>query len=277
MHAKISSATGAATGMIVMHTAGLESAGLILTGADSPDFDDILHDVAPDLYNELLEAKPFVVVVSNISSHTVVAYSVCFRITHMTIGGLERHVHFVFPDAVAGMSANANPLPRGREVLPGQKRVVGFGVEFCPDSDRSTVGYSLQAVANLAPDPKELDIQLEAALFENGVMVSPDSMSPRDLSLRDDFMGRLEADQKLYQLLVSHLDAGMSVDEAFRAETDLPPPKGRVERPEYQLRQSIATARRCRQIFGDKAIGDVLRQAVRATPFVVRSTFVKDG
>jgi hypothetical protein len=190
----------------------------------------------------------------------------------MTLGGVERHVHFVFPDAVAGASTNANPFPRGREVLSGEKRIVGFGLEFGPDSDSSSIAHSLQTVADYAPDPKELEVRLEAALFDNGVMVGPDSTSPRDLSLRDDFMGRLEADQKLFQLLVAHLDAGMSVDEAFHAETVLPPPSGRVERPEYQLRQAITTARRSRQMFGDKAIGDVLRRAVRPTPFVVRST-----
>jgi hypothetical protein len=96
---------------ISVHVVGLPAAGVTLTASDSSGFDARVQSLFPTLGDQALRLKPYLVIVSNRSERPIVAYSVFFHMTRADGRWIKHHVHFKYPDAVAGIGSDENPFP----------------------------------------------------------------------------------------------------------------------------------------------------------------------
>ena len=105
--------------------------GILLMPSSAFDFDGEAHAILDGQADTILGLKPFLVIVTNRSPRTVIAYTVTWTITRRNESTEVYHTQFKFPDAVAGTGAGLNLL-RGREIRPGEQRLLGMGFEAWP-------------------------------------------------------------------------------------------------------------------------------------------------
>ena len=108
----------------------LPGVGILLASPLTTGFDERVGALVPAWRGQAIALKPFVAIMSNRSTRTVVAYGIAFETTDE--GGRSRQtlVHFNYPNAVAGTAPDQTGLPRGREVRPGEERVLVFALRL---------------------------------------------------------------------------------------------------------------------------------------------------
>lgn len=127
---------------------GSDADGVMLISPTNPEFDSRVYSLLPEGAPVAFELKPCIVIVSNKSSRVVVAYSFTFWFTFRSGESHCNSVHFKYPDAVANTAADAPDYGtgidsavalrarlKGREICPGEQRVVGADFELWPDAD----------------------------------------------------------------------------------------------------------------------------------------------
>lgn len=227
-------------------------------------FDSLIRSLFKGDSDELLHLKPFMTVISNNSTHTVVAYAVDWTIKRP--GGTQvMHDQRKYPDAVA-----ATAPERGKEILPGERKIDAMSVEIHSGTlgTKPTEAFYLRQFANwfdeYSAGMTELRIVLDAVIFEDGLLIGPDRSD-----LHDHFAAYLKAKQDLYRRIVESLDTGHSVEDTFRSVTVLPEPESGDEFHFYR-RLATEDAARCRRRHGDQAVRDIFEQALRAEPSIIR-------
>jgi len=124
---------------------------------------------------------------------------------------------------------------------------------------------------------EELLIELDAVIFADGRLIGHD----RDGWLTDLFADYVSQKQAWYREILSRLEAGASVEEAyapiraFQEQQSVRRRSGRpLDRAEVQLwkTQSAADALRWRRKFTDAELPHLLRSSIRLEPFVIRRT-----
>jgi len=110
-------------GPIVVHD--FANVGVRLIPSTDPEFDARMAALIPEWSKLAVGLKPYLVILSNQSERTIVAYCVSFQTTDSGGRVHQRLVHFNYPNAVAGATVGQHGLPRGREVSHGEERVVG--------------------------------------------------------------------------------------------------------------------------------------------------------
>ena len=93
-----------------------------------PAFDDVLERLFGVRAPLISEIKPFLVSVTNHSQHVVVAYTVAFNVSWDDGRTLPYLTQFWYPDAATSVPG----MPRGREMYPGEERIVGVYFEIDP-------------------------------------------------------------------------------------------------------------------------------------------------
>jgi hypothetical protein len=250
--------------------AGFEIEDITLMSPADPEFDSVARSLFQGNTDELLKLKPFLVILSNRSSRTVVAYALRWEVKGK--GGAQASLpQHKYPDAVAGVAP-----ARGNEVRSGEKKIVAMDIEIdCGRwSGRPTEEFYLSQFIDWFAEhagATDLRIGLDAVIFEDGQLLGPD-----ESHLGDHFAAYVNAKQELYRGLVAGLDAGQTMDEAFRPiEATI---AASLADPRLDMRNLLALwrtvaapeVRNWRVRYGDTALPGILRSALREQEFVVR-------
>jgi hypothetical protein len=249
---------------------GLDADGVMLISPTDPVFDSRLFSLLPEGAPVAFELKPCIAIVSNESSRIVVAYSVTFWFTFRSGESHRQSIQFKYPDAVAntatdqpdygaaidpGMALRARL--RGREIRPGEQRVVGVGFELWPDADVVTHRDSYLALSGNAKDLTELKIELDAIVFADGLLLGPDHFG-----LSEQFAEYVAVKQDVYRRMVERIDGSSGVsDDIFASlrETASRHSGNTIER------EAAAEALGLQH----NIMRDVFQQALRREPFII--------
>ena len=242
----------------------------MLISPQNPNFDGIARPLlGAAASGPALDLKPFLVILSNRSSGTVVAYEMVWKITHTdkTVEILSADVNY--PDGVVAVPARASERP----LMSGEQRLIGREFQLDPSwAEENVQDVLLETIGDQQaqmPRTERLDIGLDVAIFADGLAVGPDT---RGLTKR--FAIYVNEKRKLIHQVVSDLDAGHSIDEAFQTinelKVQLPPTGPHRDLSAFYRKQAGAELFGLRKRIGDAAVPTVFGKANRAEPFVIR-------
>jgi len=249
----------------------LPDVGILLASPLTTGFDERVGALVPAWRRQAIALTPFVAILSNLSTRTVVAYCIAFESADE--GGRSRQnlVHFNYPNAVAGTAADQTGLPRGREVRPGEERVVGLRFEINPSVDNAWLDEFARQQGDLAKGLRSLTVEVDAAIFDDGLLVGRDTSG-----LQQAFEMYLQATQGLYQSVLRELNAGQTIDAIFASirasmrqnrEKSFNNPD---DREAVYAVQAAGDALQARARIGDDKVKEVFERAIRRVPFTVR-------
>jgi hypothetical protein len=252
---------------------GLNSARIELISPETPNFDSIVMSILPSRTAMVaLALKPLVVIVSNQSAGEIVAYALVWKVTYKDGRTATTTTQFKYPDALAGIADSGAVALSRRDDLPilsHQRRVVAKEFEVGPSWEEE---FYLNQLRSFASDQKQevatteqIEINLDAALFSDGLLVGPNRTG-----FDQEFMTYFEEKQNLYREIVSDLDSGNDLDEAFAplkilAADHVSPRQDETTFYKMLAAQEIIGLRRR---IGD-SVSQTVRLAIRKEPFVV--------
>lgn len=251
------------------HIKTFEWAPITIVPATASDFDSRVRTLFPKGAGALLQLKPYLALISNQSSRTIVGCDIVFRAAFANGRNNVHYLQLKYPDAVFRLD-DETIFPRGREIYPGEERLVGSTFEVSSEEyaeDYRNWGQQQNAELRNAAG---LSIELDALIFEDGVLLGPDAPGFRGNRYTDHFRAYLRAKQELYRAAVEKLDAGQTVEDVFRA---FPTRLADQPRNPFGIYPELALeeARRWRKLLGDKGISEALHKAVRV-PFTLRKS-----
>ena len=247
--------------MFPIEVTDFESQGVTLAIATDPDFDARAQAILAGYASPVLALKPFLAIVSNYDSRTVVAYTVGWTVTRRNGFTEANTTQFKFPDAVAG-TGNGLAVLQGREIRTGEERLVGMGFEVWPveyveqyrefgEHERKDLG-----------DVKGLQVSLDAVIFDDGTLLGPDNSR-----LAEHFIAYVQAKQALYRDVVVGLETrGVDADVfAGLRETA-------ASRPNLADPMGLYPHQAAAEILGwrDRILLEVFRRALRREAFTVK-------
>ena len=179
-----------------IHVSNLEADAIAITSAADPGFDSEIRALFQGDSEELLKLKPFLVIISNGSTRTMVAYTLTW-VLKQPGGSRITHVQSKYPDAVA----DAFPV-RGNEIRPGEQKIDPMSIEL--DCGRwtgeATGPFYLKQFANWFneyADATELHICFDAVIFDDG-----DLLGPNEARLEQDFLTYLNSKEDCYRSIL---------------------------------------------------------------------------
>lgn len=185
--------------------------GVSLMPSTAPQFDARMTALIPDWSGIAAALKPYLVILSNHSKRTIVAYGVSFETTDSAGRVLQSLVHFNYPNAVAGAGVGQNGLPRDREVRLGEERVVGTNFEIMPDADNRWLTDFARQQSERFKETRKFDVGIDAVIFDDETLIGEDTSE-----LQRAFERYLNTTQGIYRSVVSRIDEGNSIDEVFQ-------------------------------------------------------------
>jgi hypothetical protein len=267
---------------------GLDSDGVTLISPSSPGFDALVSKLmANEATGAALQLKPYLVVVSNQSAHTVVAFDTVWKLTYRDSRTENTFVQFKYPDAVAGIPGTSMFPPEhelGVAVPPGKQRLCAMALEFGPQivamqGWKEMMRDGTRNQAQMYAGVTKVEIELDAVIFDDGTLVGPDAGN-----LQEHFAAYVDEKQKLFRSVVSGLDSGRSMDDVFA------PIKAVVDAPPSSLVKAMAASKLAlyhrlaaeeilglRARIGDQAVYSLFKQASRKEPFVIHRSEVKNS
>jgi hypothetical protein len=195
---------------LCVHVAGLEGVGII--SPLSPEFDTLATPLLGRLAERALRLKPYLAIVWNQSPRRVVALSSDW-ISFPNENGATTTVrsHLKFPDAVCGPAFGRT----GRQgIVPGGKMVISVACSVEPESLESGDGEWLdqfvQEKDSQLRDASDLSIGLDAVIFDDGLLVGPDSAG-----LANVFRMHVDTRQEIYRTVVKRLEECNASEDFF--------------------------------------------------------------
>jgi hypothetical protein len=254
---------------------GLDSAGVELISPHDPKFDSaVTRMLAKRTATVALALKPGLVVVSNHSTRAIVAFALLWKVTSQGGRTDTTAVEFKYPDALTAVP-ESNPIGsssrEGLSIVDGESRVISKDAELGSSWDDDFYLNQLREYAEQQKQEfsmaRQVEIELDAVIFSDGLLVGPNHTN-----LDEAFMAYFESKQKLFRQIVSDLDAGRTVDQAFAplktlAAEDPPSPKDPTRFYEIIAAQDINALRRR---LGDSDVAETVRNSVRREPFAIR-------
>jgi hypothetical protein len=252
---------------------GLDSAGVALISPEDPNFDSTAKRLlSPKTATVVLNLKPSVVIVSNRSTRAVVCFALVWKITDKDGRTSTTSVQFKYPDALTGVPETNLDNPRSREglsLMSGESRIAAPEMEIGPSWDDDFYLNQLREYAESQnrdlSTASRVEIDLDAAIFSDGLLVGPDQTN-----VDKDFTLYFESKQKLFRQIVSDIDAGRTLDQAFDPIKTLAAnrisPRDRAGFYQTLAAQDI---NRLRRRLGDSAVTETVRRSVRTEPFAV--------
>lgn len=261
---------------LTIECSGLD--GLAITSPVSPGFDELARPLIGRVADIALQLKPLLIVVTNESAKTVVAFSRTWRVTYPSRVH-EYRDHTSFPHAVCG---DVRVSDRPASMQPGGRRVEAKGLVIQGWGEGPGGEYYDQFLPQFVAEKNRmlenataLRIELNGAIFSDGTLVGPDD----DSWLSDLFSSYVSAKQDWYRTIIAALDGGASVPEAFRpldqfmeAVRDRMRSGRSIDRePRNFWRQTAAAdALQWRRRYADDAIPALLKEAIQLKPFSIR-------
>ena len=260
---------------LLVHATGLD--GVALISPISPGFDELARPLLGRISEIGLKLKPMLVIVSNESTDTVVAFSKTWRVLHAD-GRVSTHRdNTPFPHAVCG-DVLAIDHPPG--VAPGARRlearglvIHGWGTSGDPYFDQFLPQFIVENDQVLA-NAIELRIELNAVIFADGTLIGPDN----DSWLEQMFSTYVREKQNWYRLVIEKLDNGATIAESFKPleqftadhtaqlRSDRRPV--RHDATDVWKAQAAGEALRLRRRCAEKNVRDVLH-AIRLEPIAI--------
>jgi hypothetical protein len=158
-------------------TTSSPSRNVVLISPQDPTFDAIARRLlGAAASGPALDLKPFLVIVSNRSTDTVVAYQVAWKITHTNQKGENHYTNFTYPD---GAMPTILTLGDQQPLARGDERLVGREFQLDPSWTAANVQDvllgTIQGQQAEMPRIERLDISLNAVIFADGLLVGPDT------------------------------------------------------------------------------------------------------
>jgi hypothetical protein len=255
----------------VIVTTSSPSPNVVLVSPQDPTFDATARRLlGAAASGPALDLKPFLVIVSNRSTDTIVAYQVAWKITNTNQTAEYVYTNFMYPDGVMpAILASRDQQP----LVPGDDRLVGPEFQLDPSWTAANVQDvllgTIQDQQTEIPRVERLDISLNAVIFADGLLVGPDTQDFSKI-----FAIYVDEKQKWLRQVVGDLDAGHSINEAFetmsQVRQQLPPTSPNPDFSAYYRREAAAEIFNLRKSIGDDAVSSVFRKAIRTEPFVIR-------
>ena len=249
--------------MAPIQISDFHSEGVTLTSAAEPDFDIRVQAMLCRDESPALDLKPYLTIVSNRNPRTIVAYTVAWTATLRNESSEVSYTQFKFPDAVAG-TGNGLAVLRGREIGTGEQRLVVMGFEVWPVEYVDSYREFGRRTAKRLGDVKNLQIALDAVLFDDGVLLGPDNSR-----VAEHFIEFVHAKQLLYRDIVVGLENGNAMEDVFaplRAILAARHHSDAMDPMAVYPRQAAA------EILGfhDRIVLEVFRRTLRREPFAIR-------
>jgi hypothetical protein len=258
-----------------VHVHGLD--GVRLVSPTEPGFDNLAGPMIGRIADRALKLKPLLVIVTNDSTQTVVAFSHQWSVRHHNGRMTTSRSNASFPHVVCGdvvVSRGQPGLPPGSSRIETHNMVIHDAWRD-PYYDQFFDQFVVER-NHLIRDAVDLRIELNAVILADGTLIGPDDGG----WLANLFSAYVEAKQDWYRGIIDALDAGQSVAEAFAAvdrfQADLRTRmkegirRGRDDDREVWRVQAAAEAKAWQRQFPEDAIPGLLRQAIRLKPFVIR-------
>jgi hypothetical protein len=248
--------------MTPIQISDFDSEGVTLTPASAPDFDERAQAIlGGNASSRVLELKPYLAIVRNSNPRTVVAYTVSWTATRRNDSSEVHHTQFKFPDAVAGTS-NGLAVLQGREIRTGEERLVGMGFEVWPPEYVDSYGeFGRQAATGLG-EVKQLGIALDAAIFDDGVLLGRD-----EARLVENFIEFVHEKQSLYRDIVTGLENGDVKEDVFAPLREALARASGHQVPLLGYRRQAAAEVLS---FHNRVVLEVFRRTLRREPFAIR-------
>jgi hypothetical protein len=240
----------------------LDLKGITLMPSSSPEFDAHARAIIPKWTDKALELKPCLVILSNNSAHTIVAYALRFSFNLGLEGMHTVLIRSLAPDAVAGLEGS--PFVSSGEIRPGEEDVAVMA--FTGEPNESMITYAKEQCSEFG-NIQKLVIGIDGVILDDGALVGPSAAK-----LGDAFELFLKLKQDLYQTVVDDISKGQTVSEAFSSVTSifaLPPAAPGDERALY-ANVAAQDAVHWRKLYGDDAVFDLFLRAIRPVPFALR-------
>jgi len=254
---------------------GLDSEHISLISSSSSEFNTVLRNLLGNTDTAARELVPFLVIVSNRSPNTIVAYALSWKLKRDTGDKFNISAQFKYPDAVAGVpdtGAIALGVSADGSIATGKQKIVAMEFEFDQPENKQDWSAWIREVAAWQKqeygDVHSVQVDLDAAIFANGLLVGPDSSQ-----LGMHFSTYVAAKQELFRQITASLDSGSTVEEAFRAidlmaETELVHPERDLSL--YYHRLAAQEIKALRRRIGDQTTKVMCKKAIREQPFVIR-------
>ena len=251
--------------------------GIRLMPPTHPDFDELARPLIGRVADIGLQLKPMLAIVSNESAHTVVSYSKIWTARYPDGRSSVIRAHTSFPETVCGdvlIASDPGALTPGARRIETASLVIQGYAQSEPYYDQFLDQFIVEKDRMLAR-AEELRIELDAVIFADGRLIGAD----QDGWLANLFADCIAQKQTWYRQVLTQLDAGASVDEAYapiRAFQDERRARMRDRqlsaREDLQLwkTQAAADAQRWRRKFTDDELPSLLRSSIRLEPFVMR-------
>ena len=257
---------------IAVVTTSSPSPDVVIVSPQDPGFDPIARRLlGAAASGRALDLKPFLVIVSNRSPGTVVAFEVAWKTTYTDQSVSNGYTEFKYPDGAMPAILDGRDPPLGS----GDERLVGREFQLDPSWTAADVQDvllgTIQDQQAEMPRIERLDISLDAVIFADGLLVGPDTQG-----FAKTFAIHVNEKQKWIRQVVADLDAGHSMDQAFqnisevRQQKPSPPTGPNRDWSAFYRREAAAELFNFRRRVGDKPISSIFRKVIRAEPFVIR-------
>jgi hypothetical protein len=237
--------------------------GVTLIPASAPDFDAHAQAILGDHASPALDLAPYLAIVRNQNSRTVVAYTIAWTATLRNGASRVKYTQFKFPDSVAGTS-NGLSLLESREIRSGEQRLHGLGFELWPpEHTRAYREYGLAEALEWGAVTR-IEIALDAVIFDDGALLGPDRSR-----LAEHFIEFVRAKQTAYRDILVALENGSINDDAFaplRAIVSTPPPA--LPMDPFSIYSRMAAEEILN--FHRRVTIEVFRRTFRREPFTIR-------
>jgi hypothetical protein len=254
-----------------------EQDGIHIIPPTDPDFDELARPLIGRVADIGLQLKPMLAIVSNKSQHTVVSYSKMWTVRYPDGRTRSIRSHTSFPETVCGdilIAPDPEALPPGAKRIETASLVIQGYAQSEPYYDQFLDQFIIEKDRMLA-HAEALSIELEAVIFADGTLVGSD----QDGWLSGLFSECVDQKQAWYREILSRLDAGASVEEAYapirvfqeerKAYMRSREPRGHRELQLWKT-QAAADAQRWRRKFTDDELPQLLKSSIRFEPFEIR-------
>lgn len=259
--------------------AGLDADGVWLIAPDGDGFDALVDQLTTPEYAPMVKAAaPWVVIIVNDTTQTIVALSIRF-----TIGAgrtqSDQSVFMTAPDAIADTGLEYGRASE-RGIPPGGRRLIGINFAIPerkppgspPDVTPEEQAFYLPQVRNWIESTTSdfasadrVHITLDAVVFDDGVLLGErvDDLAPH-------FEALVHAKQAAYCLALDRIEGGEDATAVVKAvlEEDASP-DGDATRESYAANEGRTAVAELFHRYGAEHLAGALRRAILPHTFTV--------
>ena len=245
-----------------------------ITTSDAERFDEAFRELLPrETAAAAFDLKPYLFLVSNPSSRTVVAYCIRFVFSNVNGSVHKEFDHCKNPTAV--LTDGSVRSHHNEPLKPGDRRVISAGAVFPLNpahSNPSWIPDYRDYLQQMHPpgSVKRLSIEVDAVILDDGTLTGAN-----ESNFGIAFSTFVSTEREVFRSIVESVDTGKSLDEVFATLTaesqQLATDPDRAFEPlRFEIVQSRGEAYGIWRRSGDGEFLRIARAIVLNEPFVVR-------